>query len=42
MKLLLIKRCLMRLRQINLTTETITVNELLSQNEYEVNPKKKP
>ncbi|MGX6495027.1 MULTISPECIES: DNA mismatch repair protein MutS [Staphylococcus] len=27
-------------RQINLTTETITVNELLSQNEYEVNPKK--
>lgn len=29
-------------RQINLTTETITVNELLSQNEYEVNPKKKP
>ena len=27
-------------RQINLTTETITVNESLSQNVYEVNPKK--
>ena len=27
-------------RQINLTTETITVNESLSQNVYEVNPKR--